>query len=332
LLTTVQDLGRVGFRKYGVASSGAADALSHTIANWLVKNPASTATLEMTLQGAELAFADASLIALCGGTADVQVNGEPAPMWRPIAVPAGAVLHVGAVQRGCRVYLAVAGGFDVPELMASRSTNLRGRFGGHGGRALQAGDMLPIRADTHSELRQDASFTASWMQHAVTSGRATWPPWGVSLRWVADTLYGPLRAVPGEHLAWLAPEARARLWNERWTVSHRADRMGVRLEGPPLAFAESRELISEGVMPGTLQVPVGGQPILLLADSQTTGGYPRILHVATVDLPKAGQLRPGERIRFVPVEVGEAQQLLRARQRQLRALAMVLQDVFARGW
>jgi antagonist of KipI len=310
---------------------GAVDTFSHTIANWLVQNPASAATLEMTLLGAELAFERATLVALCGGTADVQVNGEPVPMWRPVAVPDGAVLRVGAVRRGCRVYLAVAGGFDVPMQLASRSTNLRARFGGYGGRALRAGDALAVQAGARQGLCQTTAILASWAHDAVASGRAAWPPWGVSQRWVSKVLFGPLRAMPGEHMTWLTPEARHHLWNQAWIVSQRADRMGIRLEGPSLAFSQFRDLISEGVLPGTVQLPAGGQPILLLADSQTTGGYPRILHVATADLPKAGQLRPGERVRFTPIDVGEAHQLLCARHRELRALATMLQHSFVKG-
>jgi antagonist of KipI len=331
LLTTVQDLGRTGFRKYGVVVGGAVDTFSHTIANWLVNNPASAATLEMTLLGAELAFERTTLIALCGGTVDVHVNGDPAPMWRPVAIPAGAVLRVGAVRRGCRVYLAVDGGFDVPKQMASRSTNLRARFGGFRGRALRVGDVLTVGADDGEDSCRTTALAMSWMEGADASGRAVWPPWGVSQRWVAEVLFGPFRAMPGEHMKWLAPDARHHLWDQAWIVSQRADRMGVRLEGPSLTFAEFQELVSEAVVPGTVQLPAGGQPILLLADSQTTGGYPRILHVASADLPKAGQLRPGEHIRFAPIDVGEAHRLLCARHRELRALMLMLQQSFTKG-
>jgi antagonist of KipI len=318
LLTTVQDLGRPGFRDQGVPVGGAADAVALRVANLLVGNPQSAAGVEMTLAGPRLHFTRDTLIALGGAEMDAELDGAPVGFWRPVRVRAGATLDVGGARAGCRAYLTCAGGIDVPPVLGSRSTYSPARFGGLDGRPLRAGDRLPVG---EAGVRADAVRGAMEREGRGTGAA----PWFVSPS--ALPAYGPdpeLLLIPGSHAAALTPEARADLFGGRFRVSPRSDRMGCRLDGPALALAAPLELTSEGVAPGTVQLPPGGSPIVLGADGGTTGGYPRVGHVATVHHPLLAQLRPGDTVRFRETTVAEAHLLLRARERGIDALAHAL--------
>jgi biotin-dependent carboxylase-like uncharacterized protein len=306
-LTTVQDLGRTGHRGLGVGSAGALDAFSARVANLLVGNPMPAALLECTLAGPTLRFARAARVALTGAPLEAELDGTPVPDWRPIDVPAGATLHLGACRRGVRSYLAVEGGIVVAPVLGSRSTDLRGGFGGLEGRALRAGDRLPLGAAKRDVARP---AIARWWIDATP-----------------DLMFEPepvLRVLAGRDAT--RPEDAA--WAAAWRVSSRSDRQGVRLEGPSLPLADARERVSEPVAPGTIQLPPDGQPIVLLGDAQTVGGYPRIGHVATVDLPRLAQCRPGSELRFTPIGLAEAMALLAAQRARLARIGLAIE---ARG-
>lgn len=329
LLTTVQDGGRAGFRSIGVSAGGAMDDLALRTANLLVGNPAGAAALEMTLAGAELEAAGDLLIAAAGADLQPVIDGERLPLRRPVWVRRGAVIRFGRAARGCRAYVAVAGGIAVPPVLGGRGTDLRAGFGGAEGRPLRAGDALPAGAPT----RWAAAWAAALAAEAAAAGRA-WaaPGWYALPEGFASSGSAPdaadgvvLRAVPSADGAFTA-EARERFFREPYTAAPDSDRMGVRLDGPALEHAVRTEMRSRGVLPGAVQVPAGGQPIVLGADCQTTGGYPVIAHVAAVDLPLLAQVRPGGRVMFRPIGLDEAHRLLLEREAALRLLAAGLRS------
>ncbi|MGE8281434.1 MAG: biotin-dependent carboxyltransferase family protein [Stenotrophomonas sp.] len=304
LLTTVQDEGRVGLRHLGVAVSGAADAWSHALANLLVGNARQQATLEITLTGPTLHFSRASRIALCGARIDASLDGQPLPGYRPITVPAGSTLQLGPCRDGARSYLAVAGGMDVPEVLGSRSTDLRGGFGGYNGRALKAGDVLPLHADAAAP--DDALRIPAWW----IDGNAAASPTGND-----DPL--TIRLLPGTDMA-------DGLFDAIWQVDNRSNRQGLRLQGPQLQVRDQRERVSEPVSAGVLQLPGEGQPIALLADAQTHGGYPRIGHVIRADLSLLAQLRPGCTLQFRACSAEQARQAANEQRHRLYRIGQAI--------
>jgi biotin-dependent carboxylase-like uncharacterized protein len=294
LLCTVQDLGRPGLQHLAIVPGGAIDATSHRIANALVGNADDAATLEFALAGPELEFGLDALIALHGARFDARIDGTPLPLSRPVLVRAGARLRVGRAVEGSFGYLAVAGGIDVAPVLGSRSTALAGAFGGFRGRALAPRDELPL-AEEASELGRER-FARLERRTAVRSLGATT---AMSVPWSAPGLTLPatdpliVRVVDGVHVELFDPASRAALLGERWRVSAESNRMGYRLSGPKLGLVEPREIVSQPVCFGTVQVPAGGQPIALMADRQTTGGYPRIAEVIVADVPRLAQAVPG---------------------------------------
>ena len=312
LYTSVQDLGRPGYRSYGVPVGGAADPLALRLANLLVGNEEDTAGLEFTLAGPALSFTEETVAALCGAPFEATLAGQPVPFHRPFVAKRGARLTIGAAVAGCRGYLAVAGGIRVPEVLGSRSTYVRGGFGGLDGRLLREGDVL----ETGEGVVQTDRLRDRVLRYALSAG---WLPYG---GWMKD---GPvtLRVLAGKETGWFTREALDRFHGREYAVRAESDRMGVRLAGPALAVKDRTlmgRMISEGVSCGAVQVPPDGQPIVLLADSQTTGGYPRIAHVITVDIPLLAQLRPGSRVRFQPVSMEQAHRLLFERETDLQRL------------
>jgi len=311
LFTTVQDLGRRGHQREGVPAGGAMDRLALRVGNLLVGNDDGAAALETTLFGPTITFDQETLLAVTGGDAGVSVNDRQLPMYRPVLVPAGATLHYGREVRGCRSYLAIAGGIDVPRVFGSRSTYTRGAFGGCDGRALRTGDRLPIAAASDAARRIITRLRAQ-------SGDILVARWSAapSLR----THIGgrpTVRLLPGAHLAALDDPSRDRLFGTAFRVGASSDRMGYRLEGATLSLRQPLELLSEAVAFGTVQLPPGGQPIILMADRQTVGGYPRLGELASVDLPTVAQLRPGDSLHFAPTTLDEAQRAYLRREREL---------------
>jgi len=311
-LTTVQDLGRPGHQHEGVPVGGAMDDVALRLANLLAGNAPGAAALEATLAAPALRFARATRVAVAGADMEWTVDGRAVGNWRSAVVPAGGVLAGTLSRTGCRAYVAVAGGIDVAPVLGSRATLVAAGLGGVSGRALRAGDVLAIGDAADGAVARPPGAHARGARTIAPSAR---PAYGSVVRLVA-----------GPRLDALTPDARARLLGEPLRVSAQSDRMGVRLEveGEPLAIRVQAELFTAGVTMGTVQLPPGGAPIILMADRQTTGGYPRLGEVATVDLPLVAQLRPGDRVRFAVLPLAEAQRLYLARERELALLARVL--------
>ena len=281
LLTTVQDLGRSGWRHLGVAHAGALDPDQMRLANRLAGNPDDDAVLELTLRGPTLRFDAPVRIAITGAAVSAHFEGTPVAMGRPVELPAG-VLELGAIHRGARAWLAVAGGFDVPRVLGSRSTDLRGGFGGLAGRALSADDTIALG---EVAMPVDASSLRS-------------VAWWIDLHHDVDPR-APIRYQASAH-----PLA-ASLATRAWQVSPSSNRQGLRLQGEALP-APSADGISEPVAPGTIQLPPDGRPIVLMADAQTVGGYPRLGHVIAADLPRLAQCVPGQRLHFETCDAATA--------------------------
>jgi antagonist of KipI len=304
LLTTLQDRGRTGLQKYGVIMSGAMDSFALRMANLLVGNEENAAVLEITLMGPQLRFDTDGLISICGGSLSPEINGEPVPEWRPVYVKAGSILVFKQCKTGCRVYLAAAGGFHAEEALGSRSTYLRAGIGGYEGRALQKGDV--VVTDAPSEQAE------ARMEPIKAQGPAAFSSvnWSIGRELMPDYQENPVvRVVRGAQADLFARQSLQAFYSEPFEVHPQSDRMGYRLKGQVLEMAEKQELISEAVCRGTIQVPPEGQPILLMADCQTTGGYPKIAQVITVDLPVVAQVKPGETISFTEISLEEAQKL-----------------------
>lgn len=305
LLTTVQDLGRYGFQKYGVIVSGAMDGFALRAANLLVGNPEDAAGLEITMIGPKIRFEHTALISVCGGDLTPMLNGRPFPLWRTVLVPKGSVVTFGKMKLGCRAYLAVAGGIDVPPEMNSRSTYLRAGIGGYLGRALKAGDLLPVGEPTYigSQLLALLARSADKESGAVSRWSAA------SSLLPAYTLNPEIRITAGAQYGDFTAESRENLESRDFSVLPQSDRMGYRFKGSPLKLEQPAEMLSTAVTFGTVQVPPGGDPIVLMADRQTTGGYPVIAQVAAVDLPLLAQVNLGATVRFRLISLEEAQDL-----------------------
>ena len=298
LLTTVQDLGRFGCQESGVPVGGPMDAFSHRLANQLVGNDVAAATLEITLIGPELLVEADTTVAISGAHFEVACDDRSIPMGVSFAVQAGQRLKFGRLLEGARAYLAVAGGVQTPSVLGSRATHLVSRMGGLDGRALASGDRVPIQTVTPARPHRKAAGLT-----LPSKGRAL------------------LRVMPGPQDHWFEPDALKTFSGVSFRISPRSNRMGYRLQGPPLPRIRDGELISEPVGIGAIQVPAAGEPILLMADRQTAGGYPKIGHVIAADLPLAGQLAPGDFIEFVLCTRQEAVAALIARERQLLRFA-----------
>ena len=302
-LTSVQDLGRTGYRQFGVSLAGALDVFALRVANLLVGNDESAAGLEITFGGLQLQFADERIVAWCGGDFDVQIESRSLPAGHATRLQAREELKFGRPQIGCRSWLAISGGVDVPIVLGCRSTDLRANFGGFGGRALRDGDVLQLGARRGSPIpatERISSWSASkpWSQTAVSTP---------VLRFVRGAAWDLFNDVTIQGFT-----------SEAFAVSPDSDRMGVRLDGPELRRDNDVDLISEAVAPGTIQVPSSGKPILLLGDCQTIGGYPKIAHVITVDLGIAAQLCAGDHVRFSEVSLADAHRLLLERESELK--------------
>lgn len=320
VLTTVQDRGRIGHQREGIPVSGAMDELSLRVANLLVGNDENAAALEMTLVGPTLRFDEQTLVALTGADLGAAVDGVRVPSWRPVSIAAGAILTTEAAARGCRGYLAVAGGIDVVPVLGSRATYVRAAFGGIDGRPLRRGDVVHFGAVSELSRRIATAIVERAAPAKVAAGS-----WSAGPSLIPFFRSGPaIRLIDDEHTALLAGESLERLVGAEFRVGPQSDRMGYRLEGPELKLAAPMDLLSEAVAFGTVQLPPGGTPIVLMADRQTTGGYPRIGQVASVDLPFVAQLKPGDRLRFRRIPLEEAQQLYLAREADLAQASIAI--------
>jgi antagonist of KipI len=287
LFTTVQDLGRPNAIAAGVSPGGAMDRFAHRAANLMVGNVEGDATLECTLTGPHLVAEHSCLVAITGADLDPRVNSQVAPMWTGIFLTSGDRLTFGARRSGGRAYIAVAGGIEADRWLGSASTYLMAARGGMHGRNLKAGDQI--------STAREATRPAVAGRHLAERLR---PPYGDH----------QLFAIAGPHVKRLDPEGRAMLFGAAFKVSREADRMGYRLDGPRLATAGD-ELLSFGLTAGAVQVPHGGQPILLMADHQTAGGYPVVATVVSASMPVAAQLVPGDEMHFKEVTLERARQM-----------------------
>ena len=299
MLTTVQDLGRWGYQSRGVPVAGPMDPCSFRLSNALVGNGPGEAALEITLLGPELEFEDERVIAVSGADFEVTVDGRQTVVNAPFIVAAGSRLRFGARRRGARAYLAVRGGIAVPHVLGSRATHLISAMGGVHGRALKAGDLVPLGPPDRARL---------------TAVALTEPPVQLPHR------HASVRVLPGPQLDYFDVAALDVLRSAPYIVGSHSDRMGFRLEGPALKHARGADIISDATPLGVLQVPASGQPILLMADRQTAGGYPKLATVITADIPIAGQLGPGDTIAFVVCTAREALAALIAQERALMAV------------
>jgi KipI family sensor histidine kinase inhibitor len=289
-LTTVQDAGRFGWARFGVPPSGPMDAFALRAANILVGNAPDAASLEIALAGPVLRASHECLIAVCGAEFDVRVGSLPVPTWHAVYVRAGQEIRFGQRRSGARAYLAVSGGIVLPQFLGARSTYLPGGFGGLEGRALRARDQLP--------------FGPTGDDSANRAGKV-WPR-------AARPLYSShptLRVVLGPQDDYFTPEGLATFLSSEYEVSHSSDRMGYRFAGPAVTLRDKAEIVSDGVVTGSVQIPGDGQPIVMMADHQTTGGYPKIATVIRADLPLLAQCLPGDRVRFRASSIAEAQGL-----------------------
>jgi len=316
-LTSVQDAGRSGHAAIGAGVAGAMDSAALRLANALVGNNANAAAIEITLRGPRFRFETDALIALTGATIDARCAAQAIPSWRPLAIGAGSELELGDMRRGARTYLAVAGGIDVAEVLGSRSTDINAALGPFHGRGLVAGDELPL-ADVTPErfARLRRALRAASLDRGGESGEVMAAHWSLDPQPWFD-LRGDL---PVAHFDCLDMASRRALFADSFRVGNESNRVGYRLEGPRLKTGAPLELISEGVVTGTVQLPPNGSPIVLMAEAPTTGGYPRIAHVASVDLPRLAQRRPGDHVRFVETSLAEAQSRYLQREQALTAL------------
>jgi antagonist of KipI len=287
LQTTVQDFGREGFGVLGVSPSGAADPVALRIGNLLLENNPGAPALEMTLTGGTFLFPDGAVICLAGANFGAQVDGKTLELWRPHAILPGRRVVLGATRDFARCYLCVAGGIGAENFLGSASTHLLSGLGGWEGRALRKGDVLPIgRLEKNIRRRK------------LRAG-------------VLETLKPEkkLRVTRGPQFDWFSEEARRALAAGEFVVSEESNRMGLRLDGPPLAARNNADMVSEGTPVGAIQVTPSGQAILLFVEQQTTGGYPKIANVIGADLHCVGQLRPRDTIRFEEVSLTAAREL-----------------------
>jgi antagonist of KipI len=302
LLTTLQDLGRFGSQKYGVIVSGAMDSVSLRLANLLVGNDQEEGALEVTMYGTKLLFEQDQLVSITGGDLQPTIDGQKAPMWRPVLIRGGSILQFKSAVSGCRAYVAFAGGIDVPLVLGSKSTYLRAGIGGLSGRALQKGDRLTCGKAASNISR------AFIRQLEQTNQPIAWFLDYTQLHLFEENV--AIRVMHGSEFSRFSSESRHALFSHHYKITTQSDRMGYRLEGEPLHLSAKFDLLSEGVTYGTIQVPPSGQPIILMADRQTTGGYPKIGQVISADLPRLAQMQPNTEISFSEISLEQAETAL----------------------
>lgn len=289
MMTTIQDLGRFGYQRLGITSSGAMDTYSLRLANLLLGNPASEACLEITLLGPRLEFTASTTIALTGADLGAELNGLPVEMWATLPIRKGDVLSFRGPRTGCRCYLACLGGFQITPVLGSKSTLTRARLGGLHGGPLGTGDEIPITASARPAppARAPGAYRREYQSGVVA------------------------RLIPGPQEDCFTPESFGLLLGSVFTVQPSSDRMGLRLSGTRLRHRDGADIVSDAVVNGAVQVPGDGNPIIMAADRPTTGGYPKIGVVITPDMDLLAQAKPGDRVHFNEVSLAQAHQIYR---------------------
>lgn len=300
MLATIQDLGRHGYQRFGVNCNGTMDESSARVANILVGNLETEAVIELTLFGSSIKFTSPHLIAICGGDMHPYINNQPVDMWQPLVVEAGSTLTFAQYRAGCRVYVAVAGGLAGDKVLGSYSTSLRAKVGGFKGRTLKAGDTIQVKKILPKSLAYKLwrkvekevklNYHVQHFAHAYEEVTT-------------------VRYIKGPDFDNMTEESKQNWQQAIWTIDAQSDRMGYRLVGEQLQWEVREEKISEGVVHGTVQLPANGQPIILLADRQTVGGYPKIAVIASKDISLLGQMQPGQKLKFEEITLAEAEQL-----------------------
>ncbi len=308
----MQDRGRIGYQRYGVPVSGALDTFALRAANLLAGNDDGDAGLEMTVLGPRVRFGADTWFAIAGADLAPTLDGQPVPSWQRVRAVGGSVLSFQGSRDGMRAYLAVAGGIDVPRLMGSRSTYLKGEFGGLGGRPLRAGDELHTLGGPREGELDEVELPGSFVV----------PEYGHDHR---------IRVVLGPQSDAFTEAGVETLLGSEYKISVQSDRMGYRLDGPAIEHVSGPDIVSDGTALGAIQVPGNGQPIILLADRGTTGGYAKVATVLSVDIGRIAQAMPGDAIRFEAVSVEEAHAILAGQEAALRDLAAAAGVGPARG-
>ena len=289
-LTTVQDKGRYGYQKFGMPVAGVMDGFSFKMANLLLGNGANDAVLEFTFQGPEIEFTEDNIIAITGANAQPKINGRKVSMWRTLYVTKGSLLSFSGLKSGFRGYIAFKGGIDLPQVMGSRSTYLRGSIGGYEGRKLKEGDLLK----TDFSVDKQPSFKVRRLPDI----------------YIPQYKDKKIRVIMGPQDDYFTAKGIKQFLTEEYRITSQADRMGYRLKGPVIEHKKGADIISDGIAPGAIQVPGHGNPIIMLADRQTTGGYTKIASVISVDLNKLVQMKPGRKICFEKISIEKAHKLL----------------------
>lgn len=304
-LSTIQDFGFKGHMSEGFPQCGVMDPDAMAISNILVGNKQSEAVIEMTMRGISAQVSEPCAVALAGGDAVLYINGNASYSYKAYELSAGDFITVGQMKSGCRAYLAISGGFDIPEIMKSKSTNLKAGIGGFKGRALKSGDILPTKKDY---------IPLSNMEKRI------FYPYGHSKSTT-------LRAVSGPQADYFSAGTSQIFFSSEYKISPNSDRMGIRLEGISLESLSGTDIISDGIAPGSVQVPKNGLPIILCSDRQTTGGYAKIATVISADLSKTAQLLPGDKITFKRVSPDEAYDIFIKRKNKLDKLDEILNNI-----
>ena len=289
MYTTIQDVGRYNYQKSGMSVAGAMDKFALRVANILVGNKDGEACLEATLFGLEIKFQGDALIAVTGANLGPMINNVAVDMWSGVKVSDGDVLSFGTAKSGCRGYIAIANGIDVPEVMGSKSTYVKGKVGGFQGRILKAGDEIKIISSEENNftgiVKLPTEFIPSYNKDNT------------------------VRVVLGPQDDYFTEEGINTFLNAPYEVTNEADRMGYRLSGTKISHKEGADIISDGITMGSVQVPGHGAPIIMMADRQTTGGYTKIATVITSDINIVGQLKPGDTISFKSIDIVEAHRI-----------------------
>ena len=308
-LNTVQELGRYGYRKIGVTAAGAMDRLALAAGNLLLGNTVDCAGIEVTMFPFRVRFQTDATIAITGADCAAELDGRPLLPWWTTSVRRSQVLSLSMPERGCRAYLLVCGGVDVPLVLHSRSTDLKSKFGGHEGRSLKRGDLLAL-LPVDGKSGPDAGKGG----YGVEPPQLALPLGGSVQGTVA------VRVLPGAEYEIFPQAGREQFWNGRWLLTPNSNRQGYRLAGPALPMSGQSELLSHGLVPGTIQVPPSGQPIIQMSDANTSGGYPKIGTVIEADMWRLAQARVADELHFVQTTVAEAVAALAAERAWLRKI------------